>query len=244
MVQSALPGATVVVPRNGVIRNWQVRGARGELTLVVTRPRDGGSFQVTASDTETFGSADVQSFDTDLDVERGDLVGLRVTPGSGVGVRDGINGATTQRWLPALAGPSRKPDRTAGTGFDHELLLRVGLLPGAKPRSPAQVTGSAAEALPAGRVLRRQSFRIDSGRLDFALVKLGDRFVIDEFTGRRRIARVDVPGIHPRAQITTFLALPWSDTDGGVDLGYVNEDSARVILRGYEASADGFVLVR
>ena len=39
IVQSALPGATLVVPEDGVIRRWAVRSARGELALSVVRPR-------------------------------------------------------------------------------------------------------------------------------------------------------------------------------------------------------------
>jgi hypothetical protein len=244
VVQSALPGATVVVPRNGVIRHWEVRAARGELTLVVTRPREGGSFQVSTSSTETVGSADVQGFDADIDVESGDRVGLHVSPGSAVGVRDGAAGTTTERWLPPLTGLDRAADRGTGTGFDRELLLRVGLLPGGHFRSPPQVTGSAAARLPAGRVRNRRSARLGRRKIDLALVQLGSTFALDEFAGGRRLARLGLPGMRPGAQVTLFLTAAWSPTQVGLDVSYVNQDSARVAQHTYVVTAKGFTLVR
>ncbi|MEA2123844.1 MAG: hypothetical protein QOI80_626 [Solirubrobacteraceae bacterium] len=244
VVQSALPGATVVVPRNGVIRHWEVGAARGELTLVVTRPREGGSFQVATSSTETSGSANVESFDADIDVERGDRVGLHVSPGSAVGVSDEAAGAATERWLPPLKGLSRAPDQGAGTGFDHELMLRIGVLPGGHHRVPIQVRGSAAEKLPAGRVRERRSVHLRGQTIALALVQLGRTFALDEFAGTRRVARIEVPGMRPRAQVTLFLAALWAPRKAGLDLNYVNEDSARVVQHTYAASSKGFALVR
>jgi hypothetical protein len=244
VVQSALPGGTVVVPRNGVIRDWQVRGARGEMTLVVTRPREGGSFQVATSDTETVGSADVQSFDADVDVERGDLVGVHLTQGSGVGIRDGADGATTERWIPPLTGLNRKPDRRAGTGFDHEVLLRVGVLPGGAHRKPHQVAGRDAAALPAGKVLRRRSLRLEGKRIDFAVVQVGDQFAVDQFADGRRASRMDVAGMRPGAQVTVFVAALWSPQLAGLDLSYVNQGSAQVVQRSYAFDQSGFQLIR
>jgi serine/threonine-protein kinase len=244
VVQSSLPGATVVVPRSGVIRHWQVRAARGELTLVVTRPRGGGAFQVATSSTESAGSADVQGFDADIAVERGDLVGLHVSPGGAVGVRDRAAGATTERWLPPLKGLDRAPDRPGGTGFDHELLLRVGVLPGGAPRPPHQITGSAAERLPAGLLRERRTVRFGRRPTRLALVRIGDAFALDEFAGHRRVARIEVPGLRGGAQITLFLAARWGPGLGGLDVSYVNADSARVIQHTYAVAASGFTLVR
>lgn len=245
VVQSALPGATVVVPRSGVIRHWEVRGARGELTLVVTRPREGGAFQVATSSTETAGSADVQGFDTDIDVERGDVLGLRLAAGAGVGVRDGTAGATTGRWLPPLAGaPGRAPDRGPRTGFDHELLLRVGLLPGGHSRVPHQVRGSAAASLPAGQVRERRSVRLGGRTVGLALVRTGRTYALDQFAGGQRVARISVPGLRPGAQVTRYVAAIWGPGQAGLDLDYVNEGSARVVQHTYEVSPSGFTLIR
>jgi serine/threonine-protein kinase len=244
VVQSALPGATVVVPRNGVIRNWQVRGARGELTLVVTRPRDGGSFQIATSDTETVGSADVQSFDADIGVERGDRVGVILAAGAAVGVRNGDRGTTTERWLPPVPGAGRPADRGPGTGFDHELLLRVGLLPGGGRRSPEKVTGSAAVRLPAGRVLKRRRVALGKQQIELALVRRGRGFAVDQFAHGRRAASMGVPGMRPGAQVVRFLAAVWTPEQSGLDVSFVNPGSARLVQRSYVFDANGFTSLR
>jgi serine/threonine-protein kinase len=233
VVQSALPGATVVVPEDGAIRRWAVRGARGELTLAVLRPREGGAFQVALSSTETAGSADVQWFDADMPVERGDLVGLRVTPGSGVGIRERA-GATTERWLPPVAGAVRPADRGPGSGFAHELLLRVGVQPGGQVEEPAEITGSEAERLSAGRALRRGEVPLDRRPLEIVLVRVGDGFALDQFAEGRRLVRAEVPGMRPGAHVARFEAAQWGPDGGGVDVSFVNPESARVVQFTYE----------
>ncbi|MBJ7520866.1 MAG: serine/threonine protein kinase [Solirubrobacteraceae bacterium] len=244
MVQTALPGATLVVPRTGVIRRWSVRGASGELTLVVLRPREGGAFQVTTSATESVGSADVQTFSADMDVERGDLVGLRVTAGSAVGTRDDVPGATVDRWLPPVAGAGRPADRGAGTGFDVELLLRVGITPGAERRAPRQVTGSAAADLPDGRVRARRESTLDGRPIEMALVEVDGRLALDLVQSRRRLARVEIPGARARAAVARFVAAEWSPDQTGVDIDVVNEGSARVVQHTYAAFDRQFELIR
>ena len=243
VVQSALPGATVVVPQDGVIRRWGVRDARGEVTLAVLRPREGGAFQVALASTETVGSAAEQWFDADVAVERGDLVGLRVTPGSAIGVRE-ARGATTERWLPAVGGFGRPADRAAGSGFDHEVLLRVGVRPGAQARTTPAVTGAAAAALPDGRVRRRGTLRLDGRAIQLSLVRVGQRFVLDQHAGGRRLARIDVPGMRPGAEVVRFLAAAWAPDAGGLDVSFVNEESARVVPLTYQVLRGGFTRLR
>ena len=233
------------MPRNGVIRNWQVRGARGEVRLVVTRPREGGSFQVARSRLETAGSADVQSFDADVAVERGDLVGLHVSPGSGVGARDGIAGATTDRWLPPLTGlPPRRPTRGAGSGFDRELLLRVGVLPGGE-RSACRSRSRAArpQSLPAGRVRDRRNLKIDEHRYVMALVEVDGRIYLDQLEAGKRLARIEVVAMREGARLVRFATAQWDVGLGGIDVHFVNVDSARVTERGFEIGANGLVSV-
>ena len=244
VVQKTLPGATLVVPKSGVIRSWAVRGARGEVMLAVLRPRDGGAFQLALSNGETTGSADVQSFTTDIDVERGDRIGLRVAPGAAFGLRGGTSGASIDRWLPPVAGAGGPPDRAPGPAFDRELLLRVGILPGGKQHAPAQVTGAAAERLPAGRVIERSSARLGSQPIDVAVVDVGGRYAVDELAGGRRLARVQVPEMRPDVAIARFAVEAWSPEQVGVDLHFVNEDNARVVQRGYVITAGGFTLIR
>ncbi len=239
IAQAQLPDATLVVRRNGVIRRWSVRGATGELTLVVLRPRADGAFQIATSATESVGSANLQTFATDVDVERGDRVGLRVAPGSAVGVRE-TPGATTDRWLPALKGVVATPD----AGVEGEVLLRVGIVPGARSRAPRQVTGSAAASLPAGKILARRQTEVGARDVELRAVEVGGGLVLDLVSGGRRLARVEVPGARAGAQIVQFLAAVWTPEQAGVDLDVVNAGSARVVQHTYVVQDRGFILVR
>ena len=108
IVQSALPGRALVVPEDGVIRRWSVRSARGELALSVVRPRGDETFQVARSRNEFVGNGGVHLFDADLAVERGDVVGLAVLPGSAAGVRPGVDGAKATRWTPYVNAGKRR----------------------------------------------------------------------------------------------------------------------------------------
>ena len=234
IVQSALPGATVVVPEDGVIRRWSVRSARGELALSVVRPRGDDTFQVARSRNEFVSNAGVHLFPTDIAVERGDLIGLVVLAGSATGVaRPEVDGARTRRWIPEL--PHGKPvDRELA----NELLLRVDYVPGGQQRVPDQVSGAAAADLEPGRVVRRGRLRYPSGRrFEIALVSLGDRFALDEFLAGRRTARIDVPAdFRPGAgRILVFMpAVTASEPEaGGVYMEFVRTDSARILRHYY-----------
>jgi hypothetical protein len=233
LVQSALPGATLVVPEDGVIRRWTVRSARGELALSVVRPRGDQTFQVARSRNEFVSNAGLQLFDTDLSVERGDLVGLVVLAGSATGARPDVQGAGIRRWVPEL--PYGKP---VDGRLPNELLLRVEYVPGAERRLPEQVNGAAAADLEPGRVVRRRGLRYANGRrFEIALVSLGDRFVLDEFLGGRRTARIDVPAdFRPRAgRILAFepFVVESERHEGGISLEYARRDSTRILRHYY-----------
>ncbi len=232
IVQTALPDRTLVVPEDGVIRRWAVRSARGELALAVVRPRGADTFQVARSRSEFVSNDGLHLFDADLDVERGDVVGLVVLSGSAAGVRRDVEGANTSRWAPVVY-KGRRVDR----GFAHELLLRVEYVRGGQQRLPDQTTGRAAATLPAGRVVRRTRLRYPSGRpVEVALVALGDRFALDEFLEARRTARVAVPvDFRPSAgRIIKFEVLPQPAGEGlGVYMEYAATDSARLLNHYY-----------
>jgi hypothetical protein len=231
IVQSALPGHALVAPEDGVIRRWSVRSARGELALSVVRPRGQETFQVARSRNEFVGNSGVHLFDTNLDVERGDVIGLAVLPGSAAGARPGVEGARATRWSPYV-NKGKRMDR----GFENELLLRVEYLPGGQQRLPDQVTGAAAADLKPGRVLKRRSLSFMGGRpVQIVLVSLGDRFALDEFLDGRRTARIDVPAdFRPgEGRIVTFeVSAPVPDA---LDLAleYVRTDSARILRHFY-----------
>jgi hypothetical protein len=238
IVQAELPGRTLVVPEDGVIRRWAVRSARGELSLVVLRPRGDTASQLARSQNEFVSDPGVHGFETDLAVERGDLVGVLAIPGSAVGARGGVDRATTRRWIPLLTA-GRPPDRGPGTGLDRELLLRVEYVPGGQQREPEQVTGAEAARLPAGRIRARRRLRFESGRpVEVALVELGGRFVLDQFMRGERTARIDVPDLRPSegGRILEFEVSAEADREQlGVYLEYANEESARILDHFYDA---------
>jgi hypothetical protein len=233
IVQSALPGTALVVPEDGVVRRWSVRSARGEVALSVVRPRGDETFQVARSRNEFVGNAGVHLFDTNLAVERGDVVGLAVLPGSAAGVRPGVDGAKTTRWTPYV-----NLGKRLNRGFAHELLLRVEYVPGGQQRNPDQVTGAAAADLAAGRVVKRSRLRFTSGRpTEIALVSLGSRFALDEFLDGRRTARIDVPtDLRPgQGRVITFKAHANPSVPEAIDLAieYTRTDSARILRHFY-----------
>jgi Protein kinase domain len=228
IVQTALPGHVLVVPEDGAIRRWGVRSADGELALSVVRPRGGDTFQVSRSRPEFVGTGGVHLFETNLAVERGDLVGLVALPGSAVGARDGVEGARASRWF----GEVVRGDPVE-RGFAKELLLRVEYVPGGQQRVPNQVTGAAAADLSPGRVVERRRFRYGSGRAaEIVLVSLGDRFALDQFLEGRRTARLDVPtDFQPgEGRILTFEAapIPGEPNAASVFMEYARTNSARL----------------
>ena len=236
IAQVALPGATLVIPEDGVVRRWGVRSARGEMALAFLRPRRGGASQYARSRDEFVANDGVSMFSTDVAVERGDIVGLVVVGGSGVGAR-AAKGATTERWIPHV-GLARRPEYPPGTGFDNELLLRVELIPGAKQRVPRSVAGPSAARLPAGRVVARRKLHFNNGRpVEIDIVQLGSRYVIDEILDGVRAARMDVPGWVAGGNIITFHADPEGDSPNsvGIYIEYVPLESSRVLSHYYDA---------
>ncbi|MEA2195642.1 MAG: hypothetical protein QOG42_2076, partial [Solirubrobacteraceae bacterium] len=230
LAQSRLPRATLVVAQDGVVRRWAVRSARGELALSVLRPRAGGFFQIALSRSEFVGNDGVYLFATELAVERGDVLAVRVLPGAGIGVRGGVAGAATDRWIPRLKGTPRAPR----AGVAAELLLRAELLPGREPAAPPQVTGAAAAALPAGRVVRSRRARYNDGRaVDIAVVDLPGHVALDLRRDGRRVARQELPDFRPGdGRVITLEVEPDEETEAeqvGVFVEYANAGSARIL---------------
>ena len=75
-------------------------------------------------------------------------------------------------------------------------------------------------------------------------MRVGGEGAIDALVRGRRVARIAVPELRPRAAITLFLAAVWSPENTGIDLFFVNEGSARQVQRGYVINADGFTIIR
>ena len=193
LFQDRLEDATIVFQRNGVVRRWSVRGATGELALAVLRRDEDSYFQIARSRNEFVDDTSMHTFATDLDVERGDRLGIVVLDGAGIGVRD-TAGATTGRFTPILVGL----DKRFRPGPEGEILMRADFLPGGRQRQPPGIRGAAAAAAPDGRVLERRRFEAGAGGRDEArLVLVDGRGVLEFLRDGRRVARIDVPGMLP-----------------------------------------------
>ena len=220
LVQTQLPGRPLAARRAGVIRRWRVRDARGELALTVLRRR-GGTFEVVTR-AEPVRVENEAAIDVALPVAAGDVVGVELTPGAGVGVRRAVSGAAMARWIGPLTIEPRAPDRDGAIG--GELLLRVEVEPGATARPPGLLEGRAAATAPAGREVDRRQIDLPSGEVRAAAVVLtAGRVVVDLFASGRRLVRLPVIGADPRGQLEGLetLGLPlllvrWSNPDGRV----------------------------
>ena len=211
------------------------------------RPRDNIAFQVAVSSNEFVPDRRVYAFPTDVAVEAGDIIGLQVVTGSGVGLR-ARKGAQTQRWLPPLRGLERPADRRAGTGFDGEVLLRVEYAPGAQQRIPAQVSGPAAAKLPDGKVVADWPYTRmpDGSRRTLRLVAVANQLHLELVTGGRRLARVALPGFTADGGDVTahVIDTPAADgSGGGITIQYLSHDSVRIRSHYFSVGDREFVFV-
>lgn len=232
VAQTVLSGRAVVPRRAGVIRRWTVRGAKGELALQVLRRHGRAYFLVAHTPYADISDGGLHSLPADLPVLPGDLVGLEVAPGAAVGVRRSANGARTARWFGPLVYQVRSPERGAGSGFDHELLLRAEYVPGATRRIDGELRGQAAEAAPAGEVVRRSVVRPGRRPQVLSVARIGERVVVDLANGGRRVFRLTLPDADPAGKPVTIeirrvrLGLPlvrvsWQSSDTVVTHEYV-----------------------
>jgi hypothetical protein len=233
-VQTRLPGRRVVVPRDGAVRAFTVRGARGALALQVLRPRGEAFAAVATSAAADVPDTAVHRLAADLAVRAGDLIAVEMAPGAALGVREAA-GAMTDRWFGPLHG-ARPPERSAG--FERELLVRVDYVPGAAPRLPRLLVGRRAAAAPAGRPVDELEVELGPAVRTVAVVRLPDRVVLDLSRGARRLARLEVPDADARGRLVIFTGegapephLEWRNPDG------------RTITHDYRVSASAIKLL-
>ncbi len=234
ILQDRLDGATLAVPRAGVVRRWGLRSARGEFALAVLRRRGGGYFQTARSRTEFVADGAVHTFAADLSVIAGDRLALVVVGGSAAGLRP-APAATTVTWSPPLRGDIL----ATSAGPAGELLLRVDYVPGREPRLPAQVNGAAAAGLPDGEVVRRRAIRMGNGvAVRVLAVGVDGRYALDVLRGKRRVARMTLPGLAGEGRFVEFTALADDDPEQFyVYLEWVARDSERIVSRYIEGNA-------
>ena len=107
--QTRLDGASIVVPRDGVIRGWAIRGASGDVSLQVIRERRGRSFLVGFSQPERISNPGPHAFVTDISVGAGDTIGVGLGPGATIGAGDGQTDSAVARWDGRLTADRRPP---------------------------------------------------------------------------------------------------------------------------------------
>jgi hypothetical protein len=244
LAQADLPGREVVVPEAGVVKAWAVRGARGELNLQVLRPRGRDYAQVAKSQYQIASDESVHRWSTNLAVKVGDVLAVKLAPGAGIGVRTGVEGATTNRWSEP-PNPQIPPTDPPGTGFDHEVLMRVEYVPGGEPEPLAQLTGQKAAAAPAGHELRRRTITFPRGgpTVEVALVELRDSVAFDLFRRGRRVHRVILPGLIPGGTLVDAYTVVYTDDPDEAEAGmtWINLDSARAYEHSFGVTPRRFI---
>ena len=242
-------GPDLIVPRDGAIRGWAVRGASGEIAIRIFRGRELNP--VADSRWQVAPDGRAHRFAANLAVKRGDRIGLQLGRGAAAGVQRREDARTIDRIMgpelllgvlersQAVLPPGHWPRlrRAPSFGAGHELLLRVDYVPGAQSRQPEHVRGAAAAAAARGQELRQTTLRgRDRHRLRVALVALGDRVMLDLSSDGRRIDRLVLPGLLSRGKIVRWQASPiprgnpiGRGASGMVRLRYVNPGSNRVL---------------
>jgi hypothetical protein len=200
------------------------------VALQVLRRRGGRFTAVAGSNYEQIPDVGVHVVPANLPVRAGDRVGLEAAPGAAIGVRPGRGATATARWFGPVNWRPRPVEDGKGSGFDHELLLRVEYLPGAVSRSPGTLTGRAARLAPSGRELDAREVDVGGGLArNVAVVKVRDRVAIDLFAGRHRLERLALAGADARGTLLSLTAygqptvsVSWRNPDGRtLSLGYL-----------------------
>ena len=236
VVQTARPGRSLVPPRAGTIRRWAVRGARGEVALQVIRRRGDRWVSVARSRFERVPGPGVHSVPTDLAVRPGDRFGVQLAPGAAIGVRRRVPGASTARWIGPLGVDARPTELGRGTGFDHELLLRVDYAPGAERATAGLLRGRSAQRAPAGRELGSRTVEVSGALRRVAVLELRNAVAVDLFAGDRRLARIIAAEADPAGRLLWMTAaygnpaLRWRNPDGRT-IDYAYAVSARELAR-------------
>jgi hypothetical protein len=222
VVQTRLPGRTPVAPRDGEIRRWTVRGARGELALQVLRPRGERYLSAARTAYERVTDTGVHTFAANVPIRAGDLVGVEVTPGAAIGVRPRVSDATTARWFGPLIIDARAPEQRARSGFDYELLLRVEYMPESARGRAGRLTSPAAKRAPAGAELGERGVELRGGQVRrVVVVRAPGTVAVDLFDGSRRLERLAVSDVDPAGRLLglstlgrPLLRLRWRNPDG------------------------------
>jgi len=203
IAQIGLENRPVSPSREGVIRRWAVRGAHGQLALEVLRPLGRKFFMVARTPYVDIRDDGPRVLPANLPIRPGDLVGLAVTPGAAIGFRRSRK-ARTDRWFGPLVYTIRAPEKGPGTGFDHELLLRVEYAPGVAWQVPGTLIGRAAAAARPGRVAGRRVLRRGGSPAALVVTRVGRKVAADLVVGGRRLVRLPVQAARVEGELESI----------------------------------------
>jgi hypothetical protein len=238
LAPTSLGGEELVVPRAGVIRSWVVRGGSGIVSLQVIRTgrRDSAFVAAFAQPARLEGSG-VQRFASDVEVKRGDHIGIHLDPGASIGSRD-APGAEVDKWDGVLTADPRPSD---GAVTGAELMLRADIEYGATVQGPPQLTGRAAETAPMGVGLSSSPMQLPvGGGVSVAVVEVNGKVAIDVFD-RARLARIDVPDADPNGQFSELSAECGPVVPGGFCLRWNNPGDDAPLEHQYVVRGDGTI---
>jgi hypothetical protein len=239
VAQTTLAGRTVSPKRAGVARRWTVRGAHGQLALEVLRRHGRRFFMVARTPYADIQDEGVHVLPANLPVRPGDLVGLAVTPGAAVGIRHAEG--RTARWFGPLIYTVRAPEKGPGSGFDHELLLRVEYVPGASWQRSGRLVGDAAASAPPGRVAGRYVLRRGAEPASLVVTRVGGGVAADLVVGGRRLVRLPVESARREGELQAIeyeaarfgrqiLRVRWQNPHSSVVHDYVVGERSLALL--------------
>lgn len=233
LIQNRTSGMTAAAASSGVIRGWNVRGAAGELALQVIGRRRGEPFLRAFSQFERVPDSGAEDFETNLRVERGDLIGLVLSPGATIGVQERQGDSAILRWEGT---PPLTPSEVDGSLLDGSMLLRVDIAAGERP-ALAELSGRRAARAPAGVVLGGTSMETSTGgTVSIDAVRVGERIHLDLRKGGTRRVRLAVPDAEPGGMLIELD--PVCGFARGFCFRWANEDGLPPILHAYRVRAD------
>ena len=233
LAQVSLGGRSARVRAGGVIRRWAVRDATGALALQVIGFSGDRMFLRSFSRVESVHDRAPHAFDTEIEVERGDLIGVTLTPGASIGLRPGGDGSTAMR----VSGTAPyAPAEVRTTRVAGEMQLRVDVEEGARARLE-QLNGKEAQRAPAGAALAMQVIeapRGDAYRTE--LTRVGDALMIDTYGDGGRISRATVGDARTDGRLLAFEQCGFPH---GFCLRWLNDGDSEPVVHGYAVTADG-----
>ncbi len=239
--QTTRSGEPLEVKRAGVITNWRVTGASGDLTLQIIRGNDERPFVHGFSQLAQPPDTGTHEFSSQVAVEPGDRIGVLLGPGATIGEMNGVPDRSVVRWNGALAPDPNKH------GFDRlegEIRLEVEIEEGTRATPPAQLTGNAAAAAAPGRVLGSRFVDTKAGKtVRVDLVRIKSRVALDAFQAGRRLARIEAPDVLPGGELLNLDEFAFCGDRYGLCLRWLNKGETAPVIHAYRFTGTAFRMI-